>query len=377
MSNNNTGHQPVRFRSVDGLRGLAALGVVAYHLSGNLRPELGELLPSWLMTGFSFGFLGVPIFFVISGFVISYGIGAAQIHSGYVGNFILRRSVRLDLTYWASIIMALILLALKNRILGTNEPMPTLGDVLLNMFYLQELMNVEPTISVVYWTLCLEVQLYLFYILSLWFVQSMVRNHADGWHTGLMLLLGVYSICLDLDITTMDMNGLFLSSWHYFLLGVLVSQAVRKTPFALSVLLAWLMIEAMFQLGWKLKANAVAGIGVTLSIYLLWRWNKMDSLLTGRVFSYLGAISYTLYLVHPDIGWKVISLGKYVLGGALTPMMAGVLFLVGVGASIVVAHGFHMLFEKPTLALAKRLKTHTLRQILKAFFDGLKGSRVG
>ena len=59
-----------RLKSLDGLRGIAAMGVVLYHLCGNLKAELAQAFPAFLNTLVSYGYLGVPIFFVISGFRI-------------------------------------------------------------------------------------------------------------------------------------------------------------------------------------------------------------------------------------------------------------------------------------------------------------------
>ena len=52
-----------RFRSIDGMRGLAALAVVLFHLSGKLTEELQTALPDLLTIAMSYGYLGVPVFF--------------------------------------------------------------------------------------------------------------------------------------------------------------------------------------------------------------------------------------------------------------------------------------------------------------------------
>lgn len=364
----NVGGKQIRFRSIDGLRGLAAMAVVLYHLSGNLQPELEVLLPSVINTIFSYGFLGVPIFFVISGFVISFGVGSTKITAGYTGNFILRRSVRLDITYWASIFMAICLLLIKNEFLGSEKEIPSFSDVFLHMFYLQDLLNVKPVISVVYWTLCLEVQLYLFYIFSLWLAQKISANQCTVIHLGIILALGIYSICLDLNITDIGINGLFLSSWHYFLLGVLISNAVRGGKYGSTIFIVWLVIEILFQFGVALKAYTLSGICISFCIFLMWKFNKLNYFLTGKLFAYLGTISYSLYLVHPDIGWKVISLGKLIVGDSLSPMIAGVLLVFGILVSVFVAHIFNVMFEKPTLILAKRLKYESALLVFKSLF---------
>jgi peptidoglycan/LPS O-acetylase OafA/YrhL len=355
-----------KFGAIHGLRGVAAMSVVLYHLSGNLKNEL-ETLPEIILSIFSYGYLGVPIFFVISGFVISYGIGSDKVTAKYAGNFILRRSIRIDLTYWASIFMALLLLTFKNMILETQEETPSFLSIVLHMFYLQDLLNVDPVISVVYWTLCLEIQFYLFYILSVWVSQKYLPHQFATILLLLMIIpLGIYSITLDLGFNENPATGLFISNWHYFLMGILVSQAVRRKAYSTCILFAWLIIEVVFQMGMEVKPYALAGIATTLSIFLMWKLNALNTLFTGKPLTYLGTISYTLYLVHPDIGWKVISFGKLLLGNDITLLGGVILLITGIVSSILVAHIFHLLFEKPTLKIAGRLKSESLGDIFKS-----------
>ena len=341
------------------------MSVVIYHLAGNLKDEL-ETLPDIILWVFSYGYLGVPIFFVISGLVISYGISSDRVTTKYAGNFILRRSVRLDLTYWASIFMAILLLSLKNIILGNEEEMPSFLSVFLHMFYLQELLHVDPVISVVYWTLCLEVQFYLFYIFSIGISQHLLSKHSDILLMLMIIPLGVYSITLDLGVYKNPARGLFISNWHYFLMGVLVSQAIRGKAYGIYTLFAWLLIEATFQTTIKIKPYALAGIVTTLSIFFMWKLNLLNTFFTGKTLTYLGTISYTLYLVHPDIGWKIISFGKLFMGNDITTVKSIILLTAAIASSIFVAHIFHLLFEKPTLKIAKRLKSESIKEVFKS-----------
>jgi peptidoglycan/LPS O-acetylase OafA/YrhL len=351
------------------MRGLAAIGVVLFHLTGNLQPEIGMLLPDVLSLVISYGYLGVPIFFVVSGFVISLGVGSTKVTMTYAGNFVMRRSIRLDLVYWASIFMALSLIQIKNQVTGSQEEVPSAFDILLNMFYLQELLSVKPVISVVYWTLCLEVQFYLFYIFSLWLTQSVFKSNSHVFHTIAILILGIYSILLDLGIVSIEFNGLFISNWHYFLMGILVSRVVRGGNYSVPILVTWILIEVIFQISVQLKAYVIAGIGCSLSIFFMWKFKKLNTYFTGRIFTYLGTISYSLYLVHPDIGWKAISFGRLVIGDSLSPLAAGLLLIFGLTVSIAVAHVFHFILEKPTLHIATRLKSEPLSLILKSILS--------
>lgn len=364
-----------RYRSIDGMRGIAALGVVVFHLSGNLKPELSVLLPEFINVIFSYGYLGVPVFFVISGFVISLSVKDSPITANYAGKFILRRSIRLDPTYWASIAVAILLLSLKNQVLGISEPTPAFSSVIAHMFYLQDLLSIEPVISVVYWTLCLEFQLYLFYLLTAWLSQKMafvLNNQVYIAHLLLVILVGIYSVLVDYKLTTVSIPGLFISNWHYFLMGVLVSNALRKLPYSSFILMAWLVFEVAFQVGVSAKAYGIAGIISTVLIYCLWKHDLLDTVLTRGSFQYLGKLSYTLYLVHPDVGWKVISLGKLALHDYMSPLLAGFLFLAGIFSSIIFAHMLHVTFEKPSLWLCAKLKKSSLKEVVAELLAGRK-----
>ena len=92
----------------------------------------------------------------------------------------------------------------------------------------------------------------------------------------------------------------------------------------------------------------------------------MDTFLCSRFFQYLGSISYTLYLVHPDVGWKAISVGKQFFGSEMSSMATIFVFLSALLLSVLVAHLFHVLFEKPSLWLCRQLKTMSLKELLAA-----------
>lgn len=349
-----------RFLAVDGLRGIAAMAVVFYHLYGNLKDELSNLLPTFLIKIFTYGFLGVPIFFVISGLVISISIGNNQITRSYALNFILRRSLRLDPTYWAAIFFSLILLAIKNYVTHSAEPYPSVGGVFAHMFYLQDILGVRPLISVVFWTLCLEVQFYLFYLFSLFVFQQLSSKSNYLWlHSVALMLLGIYSILLDRSAVTISQPGLFLSNWHYFLLGVLVGKIIRAESFALQLFATWIIAEIISSICFGIKPYQIAGALTAFAFFALWKMNLMGKVFVSPVFQYLGKISYPLYLIHPDVGWKVISFGKKFLGQAMSSSIVVCLFLFAIFVSIFVAHCFHILIERPSLNLANKFKRKT------------------
>jgi peptidoglycan/LPS O-acetylase OafA/YrhL len=95
-----------RFVMVDSLRGIAALWVVFYHAyEGHHMTRLAEYLPTFVVTVIANGDLGVAIFFVLSGFVIAHSVSRQTVDVRFMGRFILRRSVRLDIPYWFSMLL--------------------------------------------------------------------------------------------------------------------------------------------------------------------------------------------------------------------------------------------------------------------------------
>src|SRR5262245_16766245 len=94
-----------RFLYIDALRGIAALLVVWSHIDmGNHTRELLDRMPAvprWIV---EHGFVGVAIFFVLSGFVIAHSVERNEVTWRYLGRFMLRRSIRLDPPYWISMV---------------------------------------------------------------------------------------------------------------------------------------------------------------------------------------------------------------------------------------------------------------------------------
>src|SRR5689334_15625966 len=90
-----------RFLFVDALRGFAALGVVIFHFTeADHIPLLASALPAWVVLILNHGNLGVPVFFVLSGFVIAHSVHSERVTMPFAAKFMLRRSLRLDPPYW-------------------------------------------------------------------------------------------------------------------------------------------------------------------------------------------------------------------------------------------------------------------------------------
>jgi len=161
----------LRFRTIDGLRGIAAMAVVIFHLNAATRVTFGEWLPPTVEWIFRSGHFGVDIFFVISGFVIAYSIRSAAPTIAFAR----RRSVRLDPSYWTAIFLEIAVQAIVIRFAFSDAPLPSLGQVFSHFLYLQNLLGLGDIVDI-FWTLCFEIQFYLALVLFL-----VLRRQLDGW----------------------------------------------------------------------------------------------------------------------------------------------------------------------------------------------------
>ena len=214
-----------RYVFVDGLRGLAALAVVGHHLleCTVMGPALGRILPGPLQFLCERGLYGVQVFFVISGFVIAHSLRRTEPTARAIGNFIVRRQLRLDLPYWAALAVVLAGTALEAHLPGlTPRTLPTVGNVLANMGYLQNLLGATQVLGVA-WTLCLEVQFYLVFIAILACGRGAVGAVTVGPVPLLVVALvgGLGLVSLGDRAAGVVAVGWFLPFWFYFAAGVL------------------------------------------------------------------------------------------------------------------------------------------------------------
>jgi peptidoglycan/LPS O-acetylase OafA/YrhL len=162
-----------RLASVDALRGIAALGVVLYHAMGKDGTSMPQNLlqcPNYFVHSLtSFGYVGVFLFFVISGFCIhlqwARARAAGQSQQIHFGAFWKRRIRRLYPAYLIALVLYLVLTALS---VGVNVTSTYVYDVVMHLLMLH---NLDPktaySINGVFWTLAIEEQLYLAYFLLL------------------------------------------------------------------------------------------------------------------------------------------------------------------------------------------------------------------
>ncbi|MFD0528642.1 acyltransferase family protein [Kitasatospora arboriphila] len=156
-----------RLRALDGLRLLAALGVMLFHYTGkDLDPRIWGARPRALMPEVSrissYTWLGVELFFLISGFVICMSCWGKRPR-----DFLTSRVVRLYPAYWFAVLLTAAVVALAARPWGSYHEL-TYRLVLTNLTMFQWPMGTE-AVDPIYWTLWIEMRFYVVFAVVLAF----------------------------------------------------------------------------------------------------------------------------------------------------------------------------------------------------------------
>ncbi|WP_212523056.1 acyltransferase [Actibacterium sp. MT2.3-13A] len=289
---------------IDLLRWCAAILVVVFHLQafGWSAPEFPAQRPAaafdWLAPYGWFGWVGVQIFFVISGFVI-----AASAKGARAGAFLLRRAIRVFPALWAASLIALAVRAAWGEPLGA-----LMGDFSRSVI----LSPWGPHIDGVIWTLVVEAAFYGLIAAMLAWRGADLRfdrlAYALGGASTLFLLLQA-GVGTDL-FGRFHFDVLLLRHGVFFALGMLIwamhsegrSQA-RLATAGLFAATGVVQLESQVPEGKALLLPALAWSGGVALMLVSLRWDGGLSR-PGRasVIRQLGLMTYPLYLCHFTLG---------------------------------------------------------------------------
>jgi peptidoglycan/LPS O-acetylase OafA/YrhL len=287
--------------------------MVAWYHFTNGNPSL---LPdgSPLKLSGKYGWLGVEIFFVISGFVIPYALHRGGYRLANFWRFVLKRIIRLDPPYLASIAVVLSLGALVMVAPGfRGEPLRfSWIALLLHLGYVNVLFG-YPWLNPVYWTLAIEFQYYLIVGLSF-----------PSLATGRKVFLIALTIAT-LSAFLVRAPELIFKFLPLFGLGVLTFRFKVLGESRTAYLLTCLALTAASYLSLGLP-EALAGLIASTMIAFV----RIDS----RAGRFFGDISYSLYLLHVPVGGKVVNLfTRFSVDSPLRPLAPFVALALSVGAA--------------------------------------------
>jgi peptidoglycan/LPS O-acetylase OafA/YrhL len=298
-------------RDIEVLRAVAVLGVILQHINGNFFPktQTGDLL-SIFFTG---GWVGVDLFFAISGFVIARSFLPGALDSAskvdfrvLAYRFWLRRLFRLapSAWLWLLIILALCVGYNQSEVFGSLQTNLywTLSGVLnfSNYLFIQYFGVAKPGVSFVYWSLSLEEQFYLCFPLVVW----VFKRHLAAFLIVLVIVQffsqrGLYGMMFRTDAIALGVLIAILVGNHSLnlLRSVCSGWHGRLMVFSLLGLLFWLGTFSQSELPYQI------GLVAVVSALLVWFCSGQQDVLAGRglisvVLLWLGKRSYAMYLIH-------------------------------------------------------------------------------
>jgi peptidoglycan/LPS O-acetylase OafA/YrhL len=353
--------------------------------SGVLGPIFTAKLWSPAFFVCRWGYLGVHVFFVISGFVIALSVGREKVDLRYVGRFIARRSLRLDPPYWVTIALTVLMLYVFNTFMRRHDtPIPTVPDVLANLTYTTGVLHRKAVLPVL-WTLCLEVQFYLLLIGMLFFDQlgRGPGRRAIGWiGASLFWLVTASSVAViggywntqagtwQIAIGTWQhtwvrgwlpsIEGWFFLDWKLFALGaVLCWTMTRRMNPAWLIGYAAVLGYVSYQTG---DVQVWTGLGAAAAVLIAAGVGRLHHGVGGRPVLFMGTVSYSVYLMHALVGPQVLGYGAAWFGRSI--YVAVPLVFAGIAVSFWVAWLMHRYVERPGIEVGKMLrhKPATMRE---------------
>ena len=281
------------------LRGIASLLVVLFHTTFNTNALLHK---DFGFNIFLFGGSGVDIFFVLSGFIITYTSIKWASHPNKLLPFIRKRFVRIFPTYWIIITLFLLAQFLFPAFYSTHFEFN-----LLNILSTYLLLPGHIMVNGVSWTLTYELFFYILFSLVFLLPKKQWAFIFFALYACIVILIPIVSDGFEksngwLNLVSYPMNV-------EFFMGVLAAYLVPKIPYRASLpmiaagsfcfIIGGLLYDGHYQL-LSNTFNRVVFFGMPSFFIVLGlvKYELIKKIKVHSVFLSLGEASYSLYLLH-------------------------------------------------------------------------------
>lgn len=311
-----------RFVELDILRFLAASAVVVYHVApriGGVAPESGNAFG----TVSRYGYLGVDLFFIISGYVILMSTRGRDWRT-----FLVQRAVRLFPSFWLALSITTLAVAVES-----SGARPSLAMVMANATMLPGYLGHEP-LNPVFWTLGVE---WKFYFIIAMLLATPLRSHMEH-------IACIWLVVLAVQFLGFDFKGLASASMFpygsYFAFGMLlfcihegglntVRIAFSALSVSLSVATALRVLPGFIVNPLLADRYVVAGIIAVTGVVFLYLVLREQSIAQSATSRLLGATTYPLYLLHGVVAYPILQ-SSALLENSATRLLLASLALAGV-----------------------------------------------
>lgn len=340
-----------RVETLDLLRLVAVLAVVLYHF-GFWGPAAGGMpaIP-WLAGVAKYGFMGVPAFFIISGFVIAYSAEGRT-----ATGFAIARFSRIYPTF----VFCMTLTFLAILFWGTPHFQTSAAQWLANLFIAATAFG-EPYMDAAYWSLVIEVVFYA------WVAALIAAGLFPRRIDAIILIWLAITFANELTIDAPLIEKVFLADDSgFFAVGLLIYEFYRgrRGPMLYSML-ALAIGTAVFQSvhklvrlaphtggvfdDWIVAAICLASVAI---IFLAIHVRRMP--LPAGIVLAIGGLTYPLYLLHMQLGYVLYN--RMMPTGAVAPVVALVLGMM------LLSWAVWRYFEKPAQRWTRAILTgHAIR----------------
>jgi len=286
------------------LRGIASVLVILLHITFNSSTSFSQ---PFLFNIFKFGGAGVDIFFVLSGFIITYSNLEALSRPNKLIGFLKRRFIRIFPIYWIVFTFFLLLQLIFSSFYKTPFSL-NLTSILKTWLLLPGHMMING----VSWSLTNELYFYLLFSLAILIpIKKIVAYFSLGYFIFLIVLAfgGITSENVYIKLLIFPMN-------IEFFLGVLIAIIIKKIPTVLILYMLIIGISA-FVVGAYYQDNefvfltkgvseglnrvVMFGLPSSFIIAAFVKWELSNTVIVKRFLLQLGDASYAIYLIHLPI----------------------------------------------------------------------------
>ena len=295
---------------IDGLRGIAILGVVIFHINEKIMPS---------------GFLGVDIFFVISGFLITQSLYKKNSNnfSNFLINFYKRRLVRV----YPSLIIYVLLISFIFLILTPDYKWILRSGAssllgLSNIFfwirstdYFADSVKLNPFTNT--WSLGIETQFYIFFPVIFWLLSFRKKYNRNKNFFYFNLIFTLLSFCLYQYLNLTEPSAAyflpFSRLWQLTsgsLLYLLKKESAIKIKFP-SLFSFFSLLVTFFLPQTYLTIKSIFVVAASMHILYIDKENSiLSKILSNKFLVHIGKLSYSIYLWH----WGILTIGKWTVG---------------------------------------------------------------
>ena len=279
-----------RIPELDVLRGFAAIVVMIYHYTVVFSSMVDHIDYRVYVP---YGVYAVHLFFIISGFVISMTLE----HTHRPMDFVVSRFSRLYPVFWVAVLLTQSVVWLSPH----TEFSVSWRDALANLTMVAEVFH-APLVDNVYWSLVIELIFYII-IFFIWRYGLLPKIEFLVIPWCLFQILAAYSYSfIGYQCPQVITVALLLKYAHLFMAGILFYRlrTIGENISTLLLIVACLCTEFLVQ-------GSSAGIfcvGFFIIFYFLVR-NKLN-VIAIKPLIFIGSISYSLYLIHQNIGFEIM-----------------------------------------------------------------------